>query len=34
MIAVFIKAYTVKYDCETNFAPVSIFSVEDLLKYR
>ena len=26
--------YTVTYDCETNFAPISIFSIKELLQYK
>lgn len=26
--------YTVTYDCETNFAPVSIFSTKEIIKYK
>ena len=26
--------HTVTYDCETNFAPVTVLSIEELLKYK
>ena len=26
--------YTVTYDCETNFAPISIFSTKEIEKYK